>query len=98
MKDGRSNNRGFTLLELLVGSSMGIVVTLAAFAFAQRQTRNMAYVTESVTLSQAGRSVIDMLAEDLRHAGAGVGYRADGTFGGIYTGSFRLGGATFNAS
>ncbi len=67
-------NAGFTLIELIVGTAIATVLTAAAFAFAAHETKLMGVSRERVELVQAGRASLDLIAEDVAQAGAGVGY------------------------
>jgi prepilin-type N-terminal cleavage/methylation domain-containing protein len=89
---------GFSLVELMVGSAIALILVTAAFSFAQTQTKDLGYTTEHVYMTEVGRATLSMLTHDLRHAGVGVGYASDGTFAGLQTGSFTVGGAAFNAN
>lgn len=97
MKSPRKYRAGFTLLEMVVGAGVSMVVCAAAFAFAQHETRVLGLTTNSIDMNQSNRTMIDYLSEDLRHAGAGVGYRTDGTFGGLLLGSYTVDGVAFSA-
>lgn len=90
--------RGFTLLELLIGTSMGAVITLAAVGFVSQQTRAIGATTELIEVSESSRFGLDRLTADLRMAGVGVGYTEAGTFGGLATGSFQVGTAAFTSN
>jgi len=94
----KRNQRGYSLLELLVGSSIGVFVTLAGVAFTTNQTRMYGVTTETLELSQASRSGLARLVADLRLAGLGVGYGLDGNFAGIELGTFSRGTAQFGAN
>lgn len=74
MKNAPAHARGFTLIELIIGTAIATVLTAAAFAFAAHETRLMGVSRERVELVQAGRASLDLIAEDLAQAGAGVGY------------------------
>lgn len=89
---------GFTLIELIIGSALALILVTGAFSFAQTQVKELSFTTERVYMTEVGRTTLSMLTSDVRHAGAGVGYTQDGTFGGLRTGSFVVTGATFNAN
>jgi hypothetical protein len=97
MRAPRKNRAGFTLLEVIIGAAVSMVVCAAAFAFAQHETRVLGLTSSSITMNQSSRSMVDYLNEDLRHAGAGVGYRLDGTFGGLLLGNYTVDGVAFSA-
>lgn len=100
MRARRSNHlrRGFSLVEALVASALAVFVSAAAFAFTQTQTRQVGLAGESLTMTHASRSMIELLREDLRHAGLGVGYRSDATFAGLLLGAFNVNGVAFNSN
>jgi prepilin-type N-terminal cleavage/methylation domain-containing protein len=75
--------RGFTLIEVLVGSLISAVVVTAAVSVVRDQSRALAGATERIDLFQGARAAAELLEADLRQAGVGVGYRGDGTFAGI---------------
>lgn len=106
------STRGLTLIELMIGTLIAAFLTAAAFAFAAHETRLMGVSTERVELSQTGRHAIDLIADDLRQAGAGIGYgernalmaeaEAPGCpagnrcFRGLLYGQFNFAGRAFN--
>ena len=92
----RAAQRGVTLIELMVGFTIAILLTLAAVSFAAHETRLMGISRDRLDLAQASRAAIDLLADDLRQAGAGVGYQVDGTFAGLRLDNFTFGGIGFN--
>lgn len=90
--------RGFSLVELLVSVAAGSFILAAGVSLTTQHTRILSKTTNLVDRSQAARLTVELLAEDLRMAGVGVGYSPDGTFGGLARGSFTVsGGATFEA-
>ncbi|MFO0725476.1 MAG: prepilin-type N-terminal cleavage/methylation domain-containing protein [Myxococcota bacterium] len=89
---------GFTLIELMVGSAIGSIITLAAVAFVSHQTKLMGVTNEHVEMTQAGHFSFDLLRADLRIAGAGIGYNEAGSFAGLEVGSFARGGAQFSSN
>ena len=92
----RSHQRGVTLIELMVGFTIAILLTLAAVSFAAHETRLMGISRERLDLAQATRAAIDLLAEDLKQAGTGIGYQANGTFAGLMLDRFTINGLSFN--
>lgn len=87
--------RGVTLVELLVATVVGLLLTAAALAFATQETRLMDVSQERLQMSMVGRSALSILADDLRRAGAGVGYDESRVFRGLLTGDFNAGGVTW---
>ena len=49
------DTHGYTLIELLVAMSIGIVVSLAAFSFLGFTTSDVSRITERVHIDQTGR-------------------------------------------
>ncbi|MBK8010882.1 MAG: prepilin-type N-terminal cleavage/methylation domain-containing protein [Deltaproteobacteria bacterium] len=73
---------GFTLIELMVAVGIAIFLTMAAVAFARHETKLMGISTDRLEMQQSARAALDMLADDIGQAGAGVGYgNASGNFG-----------------
>ncbi len=91
-RGSRPAQRGVTLIELMVGFTIAILLTLAAVSFAAHETRLMGISRDRLDLAQASRAAIDLLADDLKQAGAGIGYQADGTYRGLMLGSFMVDG------
>lgn len=95
----RTHRRGLTLIELMIGMAMGLFVVAAAVTFTSQQTRWLSFTASRVDVDQSGRMALEMIAEDLRHAGLGVGYDGSDRFAGLRMGSFTvLGGATFDST
>ncbi|MEL7368242.1 MAG: hypothetical protein AAFN74_04975 [Myxococcota bacterium] len=87
---------GFTMTELLVGTAIGIFTLSVAVQLASDQSQMLGRTSRSVDTMQSARRAIELLAEDLRHAGMGIGYRPSGEFGGLIRGNFTVpGGAQF---
>ena len=92
----RRHQRGVTLVELMVGFAIAMLLTMAAVSFAAHETRLMGISRDRLDLAQSSRAAIDLLAEDLKQAGAGIGYRADGSFAGLLLNDFSVAGLDFN--
>lgn len=89
--------RGFTLIELMVGIALGSLIVMAAVGFAGHQVTTLGRSNQVLEMTQVGRAALDMIADDVLHAGVGVGYQSDGTFAGIVTtGSYIRNGVTFD--
>lgn len=97
MSSSRRARRGLTLVEVMVGTSIAIIMTTAAVIFATQETRLMDVSRDKLRSAQEGRAAMALLADDLRKAGAGVGYAEDGTFLGLMSGSFTVAGLGFNS-
>jgi prepilin-type N-terminal cleavage/methylation domain-containing protein len=95
----RRGRRGLTLIELLVGMAIGLFVVAAAVTFTSQQTRWLGFTASRIDVDQSGRVALEILAEDLRHAGLGVGYDSSDEFAGLRLGNFSVpGGATFDST
>ena len=94
----RRTQAGFTLTELVVSSAVGLFTLAVAVQVASHHSAAVGETTRQMDTLQSSRMVLDLISEDLRHAGAGVGYRPDGQFGGLIRGAFTVsGGAQFSA-
>lgn len=93
-----SNQAGFTLVELLVSTGTGLFVLAAAVTLASDHSRVLGRSTTRLDMHQSARLAAELIAQDIRHAGVGIGYRADNSFAGIRRGEFQLaGGAPMDA-
>src|ERR1700735_2754780 len=63
-----ASERGFTLLELLVAISMGIVISLAAFSFLGFATSDVARINERVRVQQIARTTLENIMLELHSA------------------------------
>ncbi|MEO1227563.1 MAG: hypothetical protein AAFZ18_01570 [Myxococcota bacterium] len=96
---GRSRRRGFSLLETLTGLALGTFVSVGALVLTSNFQRFSHRHVGEIETSQGLRRALDLMSEDLRNAGVGVGYMPDGTFSGLLGGAFSLpGGASFSAN
>lgn len=93
-----SSRSGFTLLEVMVSAAISGIVIAAVFAFATHEARLMTLTGDELDTLQGGRSALSTLADDLRHAGGGVGDSASGGFPGLSVGTFTLNGVSFQAN
>lgn len=99
LRPSRPSQAGLTLIELLVGTTIGLFVVAAAMTFTSHQTRWLGFTASRIDMDQQGRMTIELIADDLRHAGLGVVYDEDNAFGGLRVGSFTVpGGATFDST
>lgn len=79
MRTSNAAPRAFTLVELMVGLSLGLIVTAAAVAALGQATRFQGEVSARNAAARDGELVVDLLTRDLVFMGAGVprGLRAD---------------------
>lgn len=67
---GRSSRmRGFTLIELMIGITIGLIVLLGLTVFFSYNSRNQHDLERSIVRLENSRFALDTLAEDLLHAG-----------------------------
>lgn len=90
--------RGFTLIELMVAVGISSFLVAAALMLVRHEVRLLGLSDQTLQLTQSTRLALNLLSEDLRLAGAGVGYSEGGEFAGIEIGSFTRGGATFQSN
>jgi prepilin-type N-terminal cleavage/methylation domain-containing protein len=67
-----SDERGLTLIEMLVALIVFSAVLAGALAFLRAQGRSFSLGSQRVAMLQNGRFAIDLLEKDLRTAGAGA--------------------------
>ena len=63
------NERGFTLLELMIAGSASVVVVLTAFVALSTLQRNAARQSEADQVVSEGRLALEVIARDIRGAG-----------------------------
>lgn len=74
--------RGFTLIEMMVGLSVGLIVAAAALTFMVQEMRLIARTKEMLEIEQHARSATLVLTNDIRKAGTEIGYKyTNGTDG-----------------
>ncbi|MBX2812342.1 MAG: prepilin-type N-terminal cleavage/methylation domain-containing protein [Myxococcales bacterium] len=91
-------HRGVTLIEVMIAAAISLILTAAAIGFATQETRLMDVSQQRLEMAQVGRASLALLAEDIRKAGAGVGYDEEGRFQGVLANTFTYGGLTWNGS
>ncbi len=73
MKKAEYNSlRGFTLIELLVASSLGLIVILTMTTLFKMGMDATFTVTQRAEVQQNMRAAIELMSQDLGHAGAGL--------------------------
>lgn len=72
MRNRMRKTRGFTLTEMLVAMSIGLVVLGSAVSLFSRAVTLSFLVTQRAEMQQNGRSALDMMAKDLSLAGSGI--------------------------
>lgn len=90
--------RGFTLIELLVAVAISSFLVAAALMLVRHEVRLLGLSDQTLQLTQSTRLALNLISEDLRLAGAGVGYTEGGEFAGLELGTFNRGGATFQSN
>lgn len=98
MRKPNAQSAGYTLMEVVVASGISILICGAAVGFAQKETRLLGLTSNNIDMNDSSRAVIDLLGDDIRHAGAGIGYRTDGVFAGLLLGSFTVDSVPFNSN
>lgn len=66
--------RGFTLLELLISISIGLVVMVALISVYLNISRTNTEMAKTNSMIESGRFTMDLLQEDVEHAGFWGGY------------------------
>lgn len=61
--------RGFTLIELMIGITIGLIVLLGLTVFFSSNSRNQHDLERSIVRMENSRFALDTLTEDLMHAG-----------------------------
>jgi len=62
------DQRGYTLIELLVAMVIGIVVVMASFALLQFTTEDVSHITDRVHVDQVGRTALERVMLELHSA------------------------------
>lgn len=69
MTQHSSHNRGFSLVELMVGMVAGLIVSYAVIAFVLSSMKTNGEYVQSTKLTQGLRNTMDLVVRDLRRAG-----------------------------
>jgi prepilin-type N-terminal cleavage/methylation domain-containing protein len=65
-----SRSAGFTLIEIMVASAIGVLLLAVCLSLSLYTTRSIASLTDSVDLSARSRHAIDYMSKKLRQASA----------------------------
>ncbi|WP_141618518.1 PilW family protein [Myxococcus sp. AB036A] len=65
--------RGFTLLEVMIASAIGLIVLGAGLVAAMQMQRRSHFEEQTMLAQSTGRVVKDLIAADLQRAGTGMG-------------------------
>lgn len=68
--------RGFTLVEVMVASVVGLIVLLGVVALAKNQVQSFGSQEESLKAQAAQRIIFEAIAKDIRNTGYGMGFYA----------------------
>lgn len=68
------NRRGFSMIELLVGMSVGMIVLLAIYASTEMGQRSSVAVERKVLAQQDARAALDLMALEIRMASYNPNY------------------------
>jgi prepilin-type N-terminal cleavage/methylation domain-containing protein len=71
-KFGQNLARGFSLIELLVATSIGLLVTLAMTTLFKSGMDATFAITQRAEVQQNMRAAVEMMSQDIGHAGAGL--------------------------
>lgn len=83
----------------MTGLALGTFVSVGALVLTSNFQRFSHRHVGEIGADQNVRRALDLMAEDVRNAGVGVGYAPDGTFSGLLGGGFSVsGGASFMAN
>lgn len=80
MRHASSSQRGFTLIEVMIASALGIVVLAVGLVAGMQMQRRAVFEEQTMMAQVTGRAVKDLLVTDLQRAGIGMG-NAPITFG-----------------
>ncbi|ATB44810.1 prepilin-type N-terminal cleavage/methylation domain-containing protein [Corallococcus macrosporus] len=65
--------RGFTLLEVMIASAIGLIVLGAGLVAAMQMQRRSQFEEQTMQAQTTGRVVMELISADLQRAGAGMG-------------------------
>ncbi|NPD22382.1 PilW family protein [Corallococcus exiguus] len=73
MKQTSVNDRGFTLLEVMIASSLGVIVLATGLMVGTQMQKRALFEEQTMVAQITGRAVKEHLTVDLSRAGAGMG-------------------------
>jgi prepilin-type N-terminal cleavage/methylation domain-containing protein len=60
-----NDQRGFTLVEVMIATALGLIVSMGAFSFLEFTSRDVTRITERVHVAQAGRVGLEKIMLEL---------------------------------
>ena len=73
MKPSSLHDRGFTLLEVMIASALGVVVLTTGLVVGTQMQKRALFEEQTMTAQVTGRAVKEMLTLDVSRAGTGMG-------------------------
>ncbi|NOK16067.1 PilW family protein [Corallococcus carmarthensis] len=73
MKTASIHGRGFTLLELMIASALGIIVITTGLAVGAQMQKRALFEEQTMMAQVTGRAVKDVILNDVWRAGVGMG-------------------------
>ncbi|NRD52868.1 prepilin-type N-terminal cleavage/methylation domain-containing protein [Corallococcus sp. AB018] len=73
MKTSSFQGRGFTLLEMMIASALGVVVITTGLVVGTQMQKRALFEEQTMTAQVTGRTVKDVLVADVWRAGVGMG-------------------------
>ena len=68
-----TNNKGFTMIELMIAVSMLAIIIAGMTIALQQQQRQFKFTKEAIDIDQTGRATLDYIATEIRNAGSRQG-------------------------
>ncbi len=73
MRHSQFHGRGFTLLEVMIASALGVMVLTTGLVVGAQMQKRAIFEEQTMTAQVTGRAVKEMLTLDISRAGAGMG-------------------------
>ncbi|NNB86069.1 PilW family protein [Corallococcus exiguus] len=73
MKSSSLQGRGFTLLEMMIASALGVIVITTGLVVGTQMQKRALFEEQTMTAQVTGRTVKDVLVADVWRAGVGMG-------------------------